>query len=242
VQLVWESAAQHWNGRVQGDAWEVGDGSFYLGDGTAELGQTELEFTLSGTTLLPQTITHNGNIEARNVRIEVDWSSGESDFTIANQTAGYELIYGAAGLSADATLVIDCGARLCYQRDNNAPKTIFSIARRGARLYVTTTAAHGLTDGDHIEISGTTGYNGFYRNIDVTSTTTLNVLAPDLPASVALELAGVVRECVDGYGDLTAQDKSNWFMLAPGANLLTLQNTTAAGDATVRISFYDHYA
>ena len=124
MQLTWETAAQHWYGLVNtGDGWTVGDDSFTLGDGTAELGQNSYTYTLtvdSGS--IPQNfnLTHRGNIPATNLIIRV--TAGTTDITYlrirqVTSTLAYgpwEIYYYQSGLppilAAGETLVIDCGA------------------------------------------------------------------------------------------------------------------------------------
>lgn len=239
VRLEWESAAQWWYGLVLGDDWVVGDLSFLIGDGTAELDQNEYSYDVSSS---PDTleVKHNGNIYARNVRIEITKNGNLSSYVLWNRATGQYLTVSPS--YTDSTLYIDAGSREVYEVDHDTLATISSISGRGNKIYVTTSAAHGLSTGDDVRISGTDNYDGLYRDIDVSDSTNFTVdIDPKRLASGETETSGTVEEFTDKYASLDAQDKTYWFSLAPGTNEIDVQYVNS-GDLTIVFRFYDHYA
>lgn len=118
LQLTWGTAAQHWFGLVNNaDGWTIGDGSFSLGDGTAEVGQNSYTYTINGNASNRYfDLVHNGNIPATNLLVTV--TAGSTNLTqvvvesvAASAATGIDWIVTWLGtLVAGDELVIDCGA------------------------------------------------------------------------------------------------------------------------------------
>ena len=240
-RLSWETAAQWWYGIVQGEDWVVGDLSFLIGDGTAELDQNE--FTFSGTgdgTTTDLHVWQNGNITARNVRIELTTDGPNTSYTLWNRTTGQYLIISPT--YADGTIYIDAGSREAYEVDHSTPLTVATLYGQGSKIYVTTSGAHGLASGDDVRISGTGNYDGLYYAITVSDTTDFTVdIDPKSLLSGEEETTGTIEEFVDKYAALVAEDKMYWLSLAPGENVIDF-GWVNTGSYSMTFRFYDHYA
>lgn len=124
VSLMFESVAQEWNGSTATPSeWIIGDDSFYLGDGTVELGEngTSTALTANGASGIDppvagttQTLTLNnaGNKVARSIVIRVTAGTVLIDaIKITNNTNG-KTFYFNYPVNPGQLLVIDSGAML----------------------------------------------------------------------------------------------------------------------------------
>lgn len=141
LQLTWETAAQQWFGLVNGDGWSVGDDTFLLGDGTAELGQQSFTYTINGNgSNRFFSLTHNGNIPATNLLVTVTaGSTNLSQVTIesvaASAATGVDWIVTYLGtVAAGDSLVIDCGAQNITNDGNDAYSGLTWVAPGWLRL------------------------------------------------------------------------------------------------------------
>jgi hypothetical protein len=251
--LTFITASQQWYGVIEsGSAWEVGDETFYLGDGTAELGMQDHTFDLdwpSGT--LQETLTTAGSTYVRNMRIEVALDENVDDVTIQFGATGHKLEWVNPGISGGWTLIIDSGEKSCRVRHDTTTGNISFIRNRGARVYITTVSDHGWATGASVEIAGTEDFDGVYHNIVVTDTTEFyfeKLPETEAPSTVILvgDDEGVVHYLQDSWSDLTVYDRTNWVLLAPGDNEVTVTYTNNGGttfyqEYSIRFSFYDHF-
>lgn len=240
MRLEWETVAQCWYGIIAvPDEWTWGDGSWLWGDGTAEFGQNEHSYTIVAS---PDTIEmeHAGNIPARNIRIEISKDGTQSSYILWNRATGQYLTISPT--ATNGTIYIDAGSREVYEVDHDTAVTIATIEGKGNKIYVVSSGAHGLDSGDDVRISGTEHYDGLYRDITVSDSTdfTLDV-DPRHLASGETETAGTIEVFADSYADLTAEDKTFWFSLAPGTNEIDIQYVNT-GTIEIVFRFYDHYA
>jgi hypothetical protein len=92
-------------------------------------------------------------------------------------------------VASDLTLVYDTVSQAWYQWTSltlGSSKSISSITRSGATATVTFAAAHGLSDGDPLTISGATqtDYNGIFQ-VKYVSTTAVTIEVDNSPATPA---------------------------------------------------------
>jgi hypothetical protein len=120
--------------------------------------------------------------------------------------------------------------------DVAASVAITSIAGQGASALVTTSTAHGLSNGSDISIQGVTGtgaiYNGGYEVAQIGSTTTFSIPL-NLPSSVNSGAVGNVLTAA--YLAMIRAEQITWSGAAAGDTLLltdaqgnTIWNPTAA--------------
>jgi len=247
--LTFVTASQQWYGLIEsGLAWEVGDESMYLGDGTAELGMQDHSFDLgwpSGS--LNTTLITAGSTYVRNMRVEVVGDENIEEITLHFDATGHRIEWENPGISGGWTLMIDTGEKSCRVRHDSEAVNITSVDNYGARVYVATSTPHSLVTGESVEIAGTENFNGTYHNIVVTTTTQFYFEKLPETEAPALEFGvGQLFWLEDAWPSLTVYDRSNWLLLAPGANEFDLVYTNNGGttqvqEYSVRFSWYDHF-
>jgi hypothetical protein len=240
--LTWVTADQLWFGVVVSpEEWSWGDLSWTFGDGTAQMGESGTEMTLTATTGTPQDITvnHGGSIPATNVVITVTaGSSSITSIAFINNTNGQ--FYGIPlTLAPGQQLQIDAGQRAVWFR--NAEESISSaINDNGRTVTVHTTTAHGLTTGNTVLLAGGTPWDGIHQDITVTDADTFTFASP-LASETAV---GAVRQLIEQYGNFKSSiSASVWPSLEPGDNLIAISvlgNTSQ--DAVIGFEFYEHFA
>jgi hypothetical protein len=239
--LTWITAAQNWRGVVHdSEGWTWGDGSWSFGDGSAEMGVGGETFTL---TALQETVTvtHNGSIDAANVKLVFDIAGTWQDLTIINETTGQQIVVDRASTVARPLFEIDAGARSVYLGGPAA--TISAAYRAGNTVFIVTAAPHGVTSGQSVRIAGTGLYDGDYFLPSVGSTTQLSVSLSPMHAGWGTVMTGTVRWLADLYSLTTFYDRTRWLVLAPGDNVLRfIWSPVAPTSAELRVEFADHYA
>jgi hypothetical protein len=247
--LTFVTASQQWYGLIEtAEGWEVGDESFYLGDGTAAVGQESHTFDLDFPTEndMAAVLTNDGSTHVRNLRIEMALDENITTATILNQTTGSRLEWANPGITGSWTLQIDTGEKSCRVRHDSPGVGISTIINRGARVYVNALAAHGLTSGDSIEVAGTETFDGVYHNVVRTSTTQFYFEKLAETEMDFAELTGEIYTLDDSWVNLTVYDRTNWFLLATGdnfVNVITLTDGVGAQlqDYTVSFAYYHHF-
>ncbi len=239
IGLTWQTAAQHWNGIIQGQTWTWGDSSWVFGDGTASFGQNALSYTLPSATSYTQAVTNAGNIDATNLVLSHTASGARTNWTARNDTTGQTITYTGT-IPTGNTLHIDTAAQ--WARLLGGSKAVSSMSRSGNVLTVNTTAVHGLTTGDDAQIIGGTIYDGQYTDVTVVDTDTFTAaISPEVYAYGTVT-DGIVNESTDIFAALTISDEKAWMVLRPGANSLTIISNTNMLSDTLRLNFYDSYA
>src|SRR5690606_32717182 len=142
------------------------------------------------------------------------------DLTIVNTTTGQQIYIERDTPDATPWLEINAGARSIYY--GAKAKNILLAVRSRNTLTVTTTAAHGLSDGESVRLAGTSKYDGDYYPVTVTSTTQFTVELPSRHAGYGTALTGTVQQMVDLYNLTTFSDRERWLVLAPGQNDLVV--------------------
>jgi hypothetical protein len=248
--LTFITASQQWYGLIEsGDTWEVGDESFYLGDGTAEMGMESHSFDLDfGSGSLETTLTTAGSTYVRNMRIEIALDENIEDITLWFGATGHRLGWENPLIEGGWTLLIDTGEKSCRVRHDTDSKNITGIDNYGARVYVATSTAHGRATGDSVELSGTEDFDGTYHNIVVTGTHEFYYeKLPETELPTTEGSGGVVYYLQDTWANLTVYDRTNWMLLAPGDNVVSLIYVNDGGlgaqvqDYSVNFAWYDHY-
>ena len=246
--LTFVTAAQQWYGLVEtADGWYVGDESFYLGDGSAELGMDGHTFDLDFPTgSLDVALVNEGSTHVRNMRIELQLDENITTVTIVNQTSGSYMQWTNPGIAGGWTLILDTGEKSCRVRHGTTGMALSAIINRGGRVYVHTVDPHGLSTGDSIEIAGTEDFDGEYHNIISTGSSTVYYeKLPESEAQLVEVSTGEVYLLEDSWVNLVVTDRTNWFLLSPGANVITVttltDSTPQLQDYTVSFAWYAHF-
>lgn len=241
IGLTWQTAAQHWNGIVYGPSWTWGDGSWVFGDGTTNFGQNELSWTVTNVTNYGFSLTHAGNINAGNLKIEHRAVGNRTNWAVRNDTTGQQIVYTGT-LPASNMIRINTAAQLAHLVGPAYFNS--SISRAGNTLTVNVSQAHGLSTGGSVEISGTlSAYDGLYTNITVVDADTFTAsISPDTYVFGSPPDPGSMRKVTDIYASLTISDEQRWMVLRPGTNTLRVLSDTAMFNDYLRVDFYDHYA
>jgi len=247
--LTFTTAAQHWYGAVESsDAWEVGDDTFYLGDGSVYLGMEDHIYDMvwpSGS--LQDDLISNGNTHVRNMRIELQLDQNIDTISLRMITTGHRIVWVNPGITGGWTLIIDTGEKSCRVRHDTEGKAIGSIQNYGARIYVVTSTVHGRSTGDSVQIAGTATMDGVYHNIVVLTAYQFYVeKLPEMPAEISEDGIGVVYWLEDSWRNMTVYDRTNWLLLAPGGDSFFLEHSSNGGLVQIqaykiRFAWYDHY-
>ena len=239
IDLSWQTNAQHWYGiRYKPTAWQVGDDSFYLGDGTTFLGQGGLRYTWSsnGQSIV---VSNGGNINAVNLQVDITAAGVLGSVNeIVNETTGQILQY-AGGLANGDVLSLHCGAQRALKRVGISAVSLTSISV-GVGVLEVETGGHTFTTGDYVDIVGTTLFNGRWGPVTVAGN---NFTAPLSPYAqlYGTEASGTVYKSENAWSILTPSDPARWLMLAPGDNRLTFTSGNFNSGSTIDFTYYDHY-
>lgn len=247
--LTFITASQQWYGVIESaEAWEVGDDSFHLGDGTTELGMHDHVFDLGfPSTGLGGVLTSNGSTYVRNMRVEIALDENIDDLGLQLFPNGQRIEWENPGINGGWTLIIDTGEKSCRVRHDTEGKPIALVANYGAKILVQTTGAHGRSTGDSVEIFGTTSFDGVYHNITVTNSVVFTVdKLPERELPQVEGAFGAVYWLEDSWENLTVYDRTNWLLLAPGDNEFTISYSNNGGaiqvqDYSIRFNWADHY-
>ena len=249
--LTFVTASQQWYGVIElGAGWEVGDETFHLGDGTAELGMEGHAFDLdfpSPISTLTTTLTTGGSTFVRNMRIEMQADENLSYVQVWFGATGHLVTWVNPGILGGWTLLLDTGEKSCRVRRDNEGKSLVQLNNYGSQLLAVTTDPHLLTTGDSIELAGTEYSDGVYHNIVVGSTTQFTMAKlPELLAPRQEIGVGTVYPLEDAWSSLTVHDRTNWLLLAPGDNPIDVNlfgngGTTQVQDYSINFSWYTHY-
>lgn len=244
LSLIWQTAAQYWNGLIY-RAWTVGDGSFLLGDGTAQLGQQDIAFSLNGPKTTLVTVTNNGTIDVTGlVIVYTSTTNVQTSVTLNNLRTGQTMTYSGGGFDL-SDLRIDT-RRMTVERVSR-PVAITQIVRQYSLrdiIGVTTATAHDLASGRTVEISGTgmAGFDGFWPNIDVLDSTTFVAPVPAFVETTNLSNSGSVRQVEDIYASCMFLDAQRWFVLKPGVNQFFITTSADHPSDSLAFQFHDSYA
>lgn len=248
LSLTWQTAAQYWNGLVY-RAWTVGDGSFVLGDGTAQLGQQDIRFTLDGPKASMVTVVNNGNIDVTGLVIHYTSDSGiaQNPVMITNLHTGQYVICNTGIEVSD--LRIDTYSKAVARVGWGVESDITQINRGqpgvAVRTVFHTSGYHYLSVGQRVEISGTgePGFDGVWLIEYVSDPTTFSVMIPHQHEAPALVLnRGVARQYEDIYASCVFGDPQRWFVLKPGANEFLITTSDVHTDDFLSFQFHDSYA
>jgi hypothetical protein len=248
--LQFETASQVWYGVEQGgETWEVGDDSFYLGDGTVSLGMNEYTYELTDSLdEIDATLPNDGNTFVRNMSIRLTTDEDLDSVTIRVTSTGQYLLWENSGLTGPFTLIIDTGSKLCVTRDDDSIKPMYVIGLLGLEATVQVDdPSHGLATGDSIEIVGTEYFDGIYHNITSLGDSAFSFTVTErFIENVSTEsLTGSVYKLSDAWSGLTVYDRKNWFMLFPGDNIVNVNllggGLTPLQDYSISFAWYDHY-
>lgn len=165
-------------------------------DGTTLSKITDADYP-GWSVVTPTSITRSGSTATVTLPSSVNWQSGSS-VTIA----------GAAQAEYNGTFVINVtdSTHFTYQLPVS-PVSVTSITRATSTATVTTSAAHNLTTGNVVLISGATQteYNGSFT-ITVTSSTTFTYTVSGTPATPATGTITAAKEPVTpATGTITAK-------------------------------------
>lgn len=240
LSLTWQTAAQHWNGLIWGSGWTVGDGSFLLGDGSAEVGQTALTFALPSDTSNRVTVTNGGNIDVATLIIEYTNTRGipQTPISILNLVTGQHVRWTGW---VQSNQILRVNTRDMTITHLGTPLAISAISR-STDVNVFTTVEHGLTTGDSVEITGTGRYDGVWHNIVVDNVDEFHFSTPGAFEGYGTLMQGTVREYTDAYADTTFSDPQRWLVLKPGDNEFAITTDTVQIGDYITFYYYDSYA
>lgn len=237
ITLIWQTAAQHWNGLVQGAGWEVGDGTFYLGDGTAEVGQQSYEFTLSAGTSSTLYVSNAGNIHCTNLIVTYTVATQQSSIALINRATGQRVSWAGALLGKGLALRIN--TRNMTIVSLGPERDIVSITRAFNTISVVTSDVHGLTSGDDVEFAGTIHYDGVWRDVEVLSNTSFRFRVPGDLEAYSVGAVGTVRRYAGQYGSTIFSDVARWLVLKPGSNEIVVATGSSQAGDTLLFEFFD---
>jgi hypothetical protein len=247
--LTFITASQNWYGLVQtAEGWEVGDDTFYLGDGSAALGMQDHVFNVGFPAGgYADFLTTEGSTYVRNMRVEMQLDQNIAALNLQILNMGHRIVWTNPSITGGWTLIMDTGEKSCRVRHDTSAKAIASVSNYGATMYVVTTTAHGRSTGDSVEIAGSTNYSGVYHNIVVVNALVFTV--DKLPERELPETeipSGAVYWLQDTWANLTVYDRTNWLLMAPGENQFSFNYTNNGGlaqiqDYMIRFNWYDHF-
>lgn len=243
-RLRFVTAAQHWYGIDNSlEEWTWGDLSWVFGDGTASFGgYLETETITSNAQTV--SVTHSGNIRARNLFIRItEGATANGTLTITNQTTRQALVCTTAR-GANDIVIFNMADLSAWHYDVSTEQTATQITSSLGYILVFTGAAHGLTVGDYAYVDGSSNFDGVHRVAIVTDTTTWGYVPTEAERAYATETAAgmVSGRAFDIYDDCTIYDKAHWIGLAPGSNSILFSAGSFVSSYTVDIAYYDHYA
>lgn len=240
--FTWITAAQNWRGVVYGEEdWTWGDESWVFGDGSAEMGVGAQTFTLADADERI-TVTHNGNIDAPNVKLRFDMVGTWQDLTVVNETTGQQIIINRAASDVSTWVEIDAAGRKMWL-GQNAPQPIVTATRQQNNINVLVTGALGFATGevDTIRLEDAGVYTGTYYPTTESAGLLLAAMSPRNPAYGSLAI-GTAQRLIDLYSVATISDRDRWLVLVSGDNTIHIELQPFPTSATVRVEFVDHYA
>ncbi len=238
IELVWQTAAQHWNGIIRGPAWVWGDNSWVFGDGTASFGQNDLSYQIGGVTSYAFDATNAGNIDTTNLLVTHTVAGSRTNWALRNAATGQEIRYTGT-LTTGQSIRIDTAAQRAQRLGPLV--NVSEITRALNTLTIVTSGAHGLSVGNSVEISGMK-YAGLYTVASVVDFDIFTAaVSPDVYAYGFAD-GGTARQLTDIYANLTLTDEQRWMVLRPGVNNLTVSSGSAMTGDVVQLEYWDAYA
>lgn len=237
-QLNFETAAQHWLGVTYDEIdWTVGDSTFLISDGSAEVGVGSQSFVLSSASNTV-TVNHRGSIDAVDITLRLAMTGSWQNVTIINETTGQQIIVERGSLETAPGLEINAGINSIYR---TATPRGASLSRSLNTLTIDTTVSHSLTAGRPIRVVGSDEYDGEYYPSVTPSLNTATVPLPPTHRGYGVD-AGTIIGLTDLIGSATFSDVARWMVMAKGENVLSVIFDPMPTTATLTAEFADHYA
>lgn len=238
VTLTWQTAAQYWNGRERDEGWTWGDLSWIFGDGQAEFGQVSYEYTLAAGTQNNVTVGVGGNLDVSGLTILYTPAATQSNITVLNQRTGQRLAWTGTLAAGEALRIRTTDMAIARL----GPRKTASPMSRTGNTVSTIVGAHGLSDGDTVEISETEIYDGIWPDVDVSDPATFSFPVPSTLLAGGSVTGGKMRKYTGEFAATTLSDPQRWMTLKTGDNAFTIYSGASQAGDTVLFDFYDAWA
>lgn len=238
ISLTWQTAAQHWNGRERDEGWTWGDLSWIFGDGQAEFGQASYEYTLAAGTQNNVTVVVGGNLDVSGLTILYTPAATQSNITVLNQRTGQRLAWTGTLVAGEALRIRTTDMAIARL----GPRKTASPMSRTGNTVSTIVGAHGLSDGDTVEISETEIYDGIWPDVDVSDPATFSFPVPSTLLAGGSVTGGKMRKYTGEFAATTLSDPQRWMTLKTGDNAFTIYSGASQAGDTILFDFFDAWA